>query len=425
MKNLIILILIFFSTNTSSQIKLELDSCIEMTIKNYPLFKEKALNKKISDLNIKNNRSNYLPALGFEGKATYQSDVFSLNIEFPDIQGFEIVLPDPPLDQYNFSLNLTQLIYDGGTIKNLNIIEQKKLLAEHKKTDVELFKLKENVEKTYFSILIFQKTEEQFLLTIKELQQKKKTVRSAVTNGILTQENIDILQAEIYKLEQNLIEIEESKKAGIKILQELMSYVIPEEISLKLPENFDLQIDSIKISRHEHELFSIQNDIFKANKKLLQANRLPKLGAFAQGGYGNPGLTMINDEWNSYFIVGAKLSWNIWDRNKTKRNTEILKINSALINTKKESFDKSINILCEKELAEISKLEKMIEKDKDIITLQENICKKAGSKLNNGIITSTDYITLLNDKNRSIIKSEIHKIRLIQSKRNYIRILGN
>ena len=424
MKKLIILILLIYSSNVYTQNVLHLDSCIEITIKNYPMFKEKALQKKISDLNIKNNRSNYLPSIDFEGTVSYQSDVFRLDIDLPDVPGFEFTFPEPPLDHYNLSINVSQLIYDGGTIKNLNFIEQKKLLAEQKKTDVELYKLKEQVEKTYFSILILQKTEEQLILTIEELQKKKKTIQSAVKNGILTQDNFDILQAEIYKLEQNLIEIEETKKSGINILQELMSTELQTETELILPEDFEIKSDSTKINRPETELFTLQKDILSSNEKLLQSNRLPKLGAFAQGGYGNPGLTMINDEWNPYFIIGAKLTWSIWDKNNTKRNKEILKINSAFIDTKKEAFDKSINILCKKELGEISKLEKLIKKDNDIIYLRNRIYKKASSKLNNGIITSTDYITLLNDKNRSIINGEIHRIKLIEVKRNYLRILG-
>ena len=425
MKKLIILVLLIYSANVFSQKILNLDSCIEKTIKNYPIFKDKSLNKKISDLSIKNNKANYLPSIFFEGKATYQSDVLRLNIEMPNIPGFEINFPEPPADQYDFSLNFSQLIYDGGNIKNLNFIEQKKLLAEQKKTDIELYKLKEQVEKTYFSILILQKTQEQITITINELQKKKKTLASAIKNGVITQDNSDIIQAEIYKLQQNLIEVDENKKVGIKILEELMSSNLQDDVKLKLPNDFEInETDSSKI-RPEIELFSMQNNIIKANEKLLQSNRLPKLGAFAKGAYGNPGLTMVNDEWNPYFIVGAKLTWNIWDRNITKRNKNILKINSELIETKKATFNKNINIMCDRELSNISKLKKLITKDDAIINLQTNICKKASSKLDNGIITSVDYIKLLNDKNRTKIKSKIHKIQLIQAKRNYNRIKGN
>jgi hypothetical protein len=134
---------------------------------------------------------------------------------------------------------------------------------------------------------------------------------------------------------------------------------------------------------------------------------------------------MVNDEWTGFYIIGAKLSWTIWDRNKTEREKEILKINQGLINNRMESFDKSVMIQAEKYLAEISKLQKIIEKDDEIIQLQENICNTAESKLLNGIITSTEYIKLVNDKSRSIIKKDMHSIQLIQAKRNYLRTIGN
>ena len=57
---------------------------------------------------------------------------------------------------------------------------------------------------------------------------------------------------------------------------------------------------------------------------------------------GNPGLTMINNEWNPYFIIGAKLTWSIWDKNNTKRNKEILKIN-YLIRFNKRCFPQNFN----------------------------------------------------------------------------------
>ena len=142
MKKLYIIIFIIYTSNIYAQNVLNIDSCIKITIKNYPIFKEKALQENISNLNIKNNRSNYLPSIDFEGTLSYQSDVFRLDIDLPDIPEFDFNFPEPSLDHYNFAINISQLIYDGVTIKNLNFIEQNKLLAEQKKTDIELYNSK-------------------------------------------------------------------------------------------------------------------------------------------------------------------------------------------------------------------------------------------------------------------------------------------
>jgi outer membrane protein TolC len=361
----------------------------------------------------------------FEGKATYQSDVLKISVDMPDIPGFDIKFPEPPLDQYNFSLNISQLIYDGGSIKNLNETERIKTVSEIKKNEIDLYTLREQIEKAYFSLLIFQQTENQLILTINELKHKSISVKSAVTNGVLSSDNLDILQAEILKLEQTLTEISENKKAGIKILSEFMSIDLDENTLFILPDDFVLNTDSIVIQRPENQLFMIQKQLIASNEKLLFSGRMPKLAAFAQAGYGNPGLTMINDEWNPYFIVGAKLSWRIWDRNTTKHNYEILKIKSDQIDAKEEAFNMNIRIQYEKELAGITSLQKIIDKDIEIIKLRENICKTADSKFDNGTITSTDYLSLLNEKNRAKIVYEIHKIQLIQAKRNYLRLTGN
>ncbi len=425
MKHSILILFVLVSSHIFSQNILYLDTCINRSIINFPLLKQKEINQQISNLNIRNNRSNYIPDINLEGKAAYQSDVFRLDIELPNIPGFDINFPEPPQDQYNFSINISQLLYDGGRTKQLNTIEVQKLQIELQKTELNIYKLREQVELSYFAILIIQKTEEQLKLTIDELYDKKKSLVSAVNYGILTPDNIDIMQAEIFKTEQNLIEIEENKSALKKVLETLTAETINDNTTFILPDYLHILNDSTENNRPEIKLFELQKSIFSANSKLLSADRMPVIGAFVQGGYGNPGLTMISDEWNPYVIVGAKLTWKIWDKNNTKRMQSILKFNQEIINTDIENFNKNIKIQQENEYAEIIKLQKMIEKGDAITILQNNICRSAASKLNNGTITSSEYISLLNDKTRSIIKTEINKIKLVQAERNLLYIKGN
>ncbi len=424
MKTILLLFGLLISSTVFSQDTLYLDSCLSIGIRNHPTNKDKESLQKINNLNLKNNTAGYFPTIDFEGKATYQSDAFRLELDLPDIPGFEINLPEPPLDQYNITLNISQLIYDGGTIKNLNQNEKIKLKSDLKINDIDLYSLREQIEKNYFVLLMFQQTEKQLVLTYEELNRKKNMVRSAVNNGLMSQDNLDLLQAEILKLEQGLIEINQNKIASINILSELLSSELSKNVIVSLPENVEINFDTLDIQRPEIELFSIQKELLNSGKNLFNAGRLPKLGAFAQAGYGNPGLTMVNDEWNTYFIIGAKFSWRIWDKNITNHNKQILEVKSDMISTKEEIFKKNIRILCEKERAQIEKLKDIIEKDKEIIKLRENICKKAEAKFDNGTMTSTDYLSLINEKNKAKILYEIHKIELIQAKRNYLSITG-
>ncbi len=50
---------------------------------------------------------------------------------------------------------------------------------------------------------------------------------------------------------------------------------------------------------------------------------MPKLGAFAQGGYGKPGLNMFDNEFSPYFLGGIRLIWNfgnLYTLNNDKKN---------------------------------------------------------------------------------------------------------
>lgn len=418
----IILLIIFSFSSVYSQTILTLDSCINLTIKNHPLAKQKSDYKKLNKLKTDNLKSNYLPTLSFNAKATYQSETFSLEIDMPP--GMNLNLPTTPLDQYSIYLEAKQVLWDGGITKTLKETEALNLLALNKRNDIELFKLQEQTENVFFSILFFSESEKQLNVVRNDLISRRKSISSAIKNGILTPDNYDIIDAEILKIEQKIDGIRESRKATIVILSELTSVNFTDSLILIEPEFKTITSFEGTNNREELQLFDIQQQIITSNIKTINKKRMPQFYLFAQGGYGNPGLTMIKDEWGTYFIGGAMLSWNIWDKNNTKRTTKIMKINSEIIDTQTEIFNKNIIIAANKELAEINKLKKYIITDLKIIALRKNISKKAEIKLNNGTITSSEYISFLNEKNNAIIEYQIHKIQLLKAKRNYFRIIN-
>lgn len=418
----LILVLAFAFGSMSGQTVLTLDSCINLTVKNYPLAKQKADYEKISELKTNNLKANYLPTLSLNAKATYQSETFSIDIETPS--GFNLNFPIPPLDQYSVYAEAKQVIWDGGITKSLKETEGLRLSSKKKRNDIELIKIEEQTENVFFAILFLNEAEKQLNVVKNDLISKRKSIASAIKNGILTPDNDDIIEAEILKLEQKISEIKESKKASIKTLSVFTCIELPDSLILIEPKFKTITSFDGTNTREELQLFDIQQQILNSNINTMDKKRMPKFYLFAQLGYGNPGLTMLKDEWGTYFIGGAMLSWNIWDKNNTKRTNEILRLNSNIIDSQKEIFNKNIIIAANSKIAEINKLESFLKTDLKITALRKNISEKAEIKLNNGTITSSEYISLLNEKNNAIIEYQIHRIKLLKAKRDYYRIIN-
>jgi outer membrane protein TolC len=159
-------------------------------------------------------------------------------------------------------------------------------------------------------------------------------------------------------------------------------------------------------------------------KDATKVKNMPSLLAWGQAGGGRPALDMLDNDFKSYYIIGLSVKWKPYDWNKAKNQREILGLSQDIINTQKETFDKNIRISMNQNLLEIAKYEELISRDKEIIALRQNITKSSESQLNNGIITSTQYITELNSETEAKMQLELHKIKLIQARIDYKSTFG-
>ncbi len=414
---------ILINTVLFSQNLISLDSCIFYAENHFPILKNNILNNRISDLQIKNLSANFFPEIYFEAKASYQSQTIDLDINTQGIPAnFNLEFPVPPLDQYAMTLNISQTIYDGGSTKYLKQAETRKLQLQNLNNKISFYRIKKQLNNIYFGILILQKTEEQINGSLSELQEKYTALKSALKNGVISPDNLDLLSVNILKIKQKLSEIQENINNGYTALSILTGKDYTSGNKLKVPKNIELIYE---INRPETEIFNIQNELSDVNIKLINSKNMPKFGVFAVGGYGNPGLTLIKDEWNPYFIIGAKLRWNVWDRNQSSKEKQILNIKKNTIDNQKDAFNQSVDIRAKQLVSEIKKYEKLLKYDNEITALQDKICKTTGYKLQNGTANSVDYISVLNAKEQANIQYEIHKLKILKYKYEYFIVTGN
>jgi outer membrane protein TolC len=146
---------------------------------------------------------------------------------------------------------------------------------------------------------------------------------------------------------------------------------------------------------------------------------------FAQAGYGNPGLNMLDNSFQDFYIVGLKLNWNIFDWGKTKEQKQAVDISKEIVSTEKEAFVLNNEMQQKEAESDINKYEAMLRKDSEIIELREKVLQATTSQLQNGAITSSEYITELNNLYEARIDQQLHEVQLALAKANYKVIKGN
>ena len=133
---------------------------------------------------------------------------------------------------------------------------------------------------------------------------------------------------------------------------------------------------------------------------------------------------MLSNSFDPWWLVGAKLTWNFFNWNQNKNEKKIYGIQGEILKSQKDAFDKNLQISSESNLAQIMKLSEMLQKDEEIITLRARISKTASSQLDNGVITSSDYVSRMNEEIQARLSLQLHKVQLELAKLTYLYNLG-
>lgn len=418
MKKIIILVLIIVPFFTTAQQHLSLEDCYALVNKNYPIAKQSKLLQEKSALDIATINLGKLPRLELNAQVTYQSDVTQLPIKIPNLT------VDPAnKDQYKATFDVNQILYNGGLINANAQLKEIQTKTQQQQVQVNLYQLKSKINQLYFSILLSQEKMEILKAKQQQLDSKVNEVKTAVKYGAILAASEKILEAESLKIKQQLTEITYDKKRFIANLASLTFSTIPDNVILIKPI-FEKNFATIN-GRPELQLFDLQNQQIEHSKTIITKNKVPKINAFGQAGYGNPGLNMLDNSFQTFYMLGVKANWNVFDWNKSKKEKEALTISEAIIVTEKETFLVNTNLQLQEMENEINKLDEITSTDSEIIALRQYVVKSADSQLKNGVITASDYLIELTNLYEAKLNQKIHEIQLDLANANYLIINGN
>lgn len=402
----------------SAQDTLTLKECHQLAREEAPVFQNKAILTRENQLKTDNIDKGYYPQFNFNARATYQSDVTEVPLEIPGRK-----IPKPDQDQYKAIVEINQRIYDGGHLKSQKQITDASAKISRQDIETQLYQLKERVNGLYFNILLM---DEQMGLTQilrEKINIQLRQVNSGIKNGIILPSNAKVLKAELLKLEQRQSEITNQKASAMEQLSILLNREIAPNTRFIAPDP-EIPDDPAALERPELALFQYKQSKIELEMKGLSAQNKPKINAFAQLGYGKPGLNFLADEFDTYYLAGINLSWNFWDWQRTNNEKQILQLQKDKVQTRLADFKQNIRVQLAGQRAEMEKIQQLLEKDHEIIAMREEITETASSQLNNGVIMASEYLTNVNEENQARRNLKIHELQLAKAKVNYINILG-
>jgi len=394
-----------------------LDECRRLAREHYPVIRQYNLVAQTEQYNLSNAAKAWIPQFSLSGQATYQSATPTLPDAFETLlQATDEELKEIRKDQYNVAIDISQTIWDGGHSRANRAIARAEAAEQRSRIDVSLYDLQSRVDGLYFGILLLDEREEQTKAMIEVLESNLRRMQTYLKNGVALQSDVDMIEAELLTAKQQLSLVESSIASYRRMLEIFIGQPLSSD---KLERPVEQIINSHTSTRPEFALLDAQENSLVAQKIAINSSVMPRLGIFAQGYYGYPGMDMF-ESMSSYdltfnAIVGVSLSWNLGALYTRSNSLKKLNIAKQQLAVQREVLQFNTQMLTTQDDAEISRLHKAIENDARIVELRRSVRMAAESKLQNGVIEATDLLRKINDETAAILSCNMHEIELLQA----------
>lgn len=413
MRKVPVLFFAFFTllTRVGAGDTLRVEQMRALALQTHPLQQKKALAASIAALQLRNIRDHNLPRVQLGAQATWQSDVFNLPIDNPLFQ-----VPEVPKDQYKITADVSQRLWDGGADRyqrRQRELERDILVAQ---TDVDVFQVRETVTGLFFSALLLQESEAILNAAREHLQARLRQAEAAVAGGVALRTNVDQVKIQILQTEQQLAAL----RADQQTIKELLA-------TWTGRGNTDFQLQapapplvpppaSLPLARPEYQLFDLQRQNFELGQDMLRLKTQPRVELFAQGGLGRPNpFNFFETGFQPFVLFGLRAVWSPLDWGNRGRERQVLALQAQQLTAQRQALDQRLTAALQKDQAEQRKAAAQLQQDDAIIALQEDIVRRAEAQVQNGIMTTTDYLAQLNLLTQARLTRKTHEMQAWQA----------
>ena len=413
---LAVLLLAFSATAADT---LTVEQCRSLAVQKSPLQQKKLYAESIRVLQVRNLESNNLPRINIGAQATWQSDVFGFPGDNPLFK-----VPKVPKDQYKLSVDVAQRIWDGGTDQYARRQRELEASLASAQADVDVFQLREVVTDLYFRALLLQESESILKISKTDLETRLKQAEASVREGVALRTAADQVKIQILKTDQQISATQVDKQALLEVLARWMGRDNTDFL-LAVPVWSDKVLLQPE-KRPEYRLFALQQSTFQLQKDRLGLLLQPRIEAFAQAGLGRPNpFNFFETGFEPFVLIGLRASWTPFDWGNRRRDAQVFDLQVKNVEAQRLAFDQRLDANTIKDFWDLNvKYREQLTQDAAIITLQEDIVRRADAQVKNGVMTATDYLAQLNLLTQSRLTQRTHELQLVYARESLQAKLG-
>ena len=393
-----------------------LEECQQAAEQNYPLISQYGLIEKTTELTVANIQKGWLPQVSALAQATYQSDVTAWPDQMKTVyQQMGIDMKGLKKDQYRIGVDIQQTIYDGGAINSQKRIAREQGKVQAAQNEVNIYNVRKRVNEMYFALLLLDEKIKLNQNLQELLSGHERKLASMVKNGTAAESDFQNVKAERLNVMQQATNLVGQKAMLRRMLSTFCGVEVKE---VQKPVMNVAVVQQQTGLRPELKSLDAQIVMINAQEKALDSALMPKLGLFAQGFYGYPGLNMFEDmmrhDWSLNGIVGARLTWNIGALYTRKNDKAKLQLQRDMIVSNRETFLFNNNMEQIQQNENIERYKRLMADDEEIISLRQSVRKAAESKLSHGIIDVNDLVREINAENAARVQQSMHEIEMLK-----------
>ena len=392
-----------------------LAECQQAAERNYPLIQQYDLIAKTTELTVANIGKGWLPQVSASAQATWQSDVVAFPSEMQTVyHQLGLDMKGLTKDQYRIGIDVQQTVFDGGAIRSRQAVAREEAKVQTAQNEVNIYKVRQRVNEMYFALLLLQ---ERMLLN-SDLQAllsgNEKKLEAMYQRGTAAESDYLSVKAERLKVVQDMKNLEAQQQTLMQMLSAFCGIEVKE---VKRPQETVGQSQPT-LKRPELKVIDAQLKLADVQEKALNAALMPKLGVFAQGFYGYPGLNMFEDmlshKWSLNGLIGTRLSWNIGALYTRKNDKAKIQLQRETAENQRDVFLFNNRLEQLQQNENVSRYRQLMADDAEIIGLRASVRKAAESKLSHGIIDVNDLVREINNENAARVQQSIHEIEMLK-----------